>query len=61
MRDKDGFLIQCKHCEWKIIDNQENQDYVCGIFGKQMIGYHVCFADEYCNRYEPDIREDDHE
>lgn len=57
MRDKDGFLIRCKNCEWKIVNNREDQDYVCQKFGSSMISYHVCAGDEHCRYYEPDLKE----
>lgn len=59
MKDKNGFLIRCKHCEWKIINDKEEQDFVCQKFGSSVIDYHICFADEHCRYYEPDVRGDD--
>jgi len=53
MKDKDGFVIRCKHSDWKIIDDAENQDYVCTHFDTNIISYHACYADEYCRFYEP--------
>lgn len=53
MKDKDGFLIRCEHCEWKIINDKEEQDFVCQKFGSSVIDYHICFADENCRYYEP--------
>ena len=52
MRDKNGFLIQCKHSTWEIIDDRDNHDFVCKreFFG----GKHYCIADEHCKYYEPE-------
>ena len=58
MRDKDGFEIRCKHTDWKIIDKQENKDYVCTKYGSRMNGYHICYCDEHCQSYEP-IKEEE--
>lgn len=52
-RDKDGFLIRCKYCEWKIINDRDDQDFVCGKFGDRIIDYHICYANELCRYYEP--------
>lgn len=53
MKDKDGFTIRCKHSEWRIINDQEDQDFVCDRFGTDALGYHMCFGDEFCRYYEP--------
>ena len=53
MRDEEGFLIPCKHTDWKIVDDQENHDYVCMYFGNGTTGYHMCYGDENCRYYEP--------
>lgn len=58
MKDKDGFYIRCKHSDWQIIDDRDNKDFVCGKFGCRITGYHLCFADEHCLHYVPDIKED---
>lgn len=55
MKDKDGFTIKCKNSDWKIIDEQDNHDYVCLRFGCAVMKYHVCYADEYCRYYEPEV------
>ena len=59
MKDKDGFLIKCKNCEWMIINDWEDHDFVCRQFGDRMIGYHMCYGDEHCRYYEPDKKESD--
>ena len=46
MKDKDGFIIKCKHTTWQY-ENDE-PEFVCGIFGRG--GY--CYGDENCPRYE---------
>ena len=51
MRDKDGVVIRCKHSDWRMIDDSENQDYVCVRF--KTTGYHECYGDELCRFYEP--------
>ena len=61
MKDKDGFTILCKNCEWRIINNREDHDYVCTRFGDKMIGYHLCFGDDNCRYYEPDVKKGDWE
>lgn len=53
MRDNDGFLIRCEHSDWKIIDNRDNKDFVCCVFGDKTSGRHLCYADEHCKFYEP--------
>lgn len=54
MRDKDGFLIKCKYSEWRIFDERDNFDDICGIWG----GKTHCYADDKCIYYEPDIKAD---
>ena len=56
MRDKDGFLIRCKHSEWRIIDNRDNKDYVCLKFPTYNYSSHQCYADENCRYYVPDVK-----
>lgn len=56
MRDKDGFVIPCKHCDWMIYDEQDNKDYICLQFGGGITGYHHCYGDENCRYYEPKIK-----
>lgn len=53
MKDKDGFTVRCKHSDWKIIDEKENQDYVCMKFPTYNYKFHCCYGDEYCRYYEP--------
>lgn len=57
MRDKDGFLIRCKHCEWMIYNDKEDKDFICQQFGDKTYGYHICYGDENCRYYEPDSKE----
>ena len=57
MKDKDGFTIQCKNSDWMIVDNFDNHDFVCLKFGCRMTGYHLCYADEHCRHYVPDVKE----
>ena len=58
MRDKDGFEIRCIHSDWKIIDNNDNHDYVCCRDSSWITGYHYCYCDEHCKYYKPDIKEE---
>ena len=55
MRDEDGFLIRCKDTEWRIIDARDNHDYVCLRYGDKLSGYHLCYGDEKCKYYRPNI------
>ena len=56
MKDKDGFAIQCKYSDWKVIDEQWNHDFVCTRFFQG--GTHYCYEDEHCKYYEPVKKED---
>lgn len=58
MKDKDGFTIKCKYCTWKIYNNREDKDYVCDIYGGGIYGAHLCYGDDYCKHYEPNIKEE---
>ena len=58
MRDKDGFEIRCIHSDWKIIDNNDNHDYVCLREKGWLTGYHLCYCDEHCKFYLPDIKDE---
>lgn len=59
MRDKDGFIIKCKHTDWQIVDARDNHDDVCTCIDIVAPGYTLrCYADEKCPCYEPKIRED---
>ena len=51
MFDSNGFAIRCAHTKWAVIDNNENQDYVCNRY--TTAGYHVCYCDRYCKDYTP--------
>lgn len=53
MKDKDGFDIRCANSDWKIINNREDKDYVCTIYGCRMTGYHLCYCDDHCKDYKP--------
>ena len=55
MKDKDGFTIKCKKSDWKIIDERDNHDFVCTHFGGGITVCHICYADEYCRLYEPEV------
>ena len=55
MKDKDGFEIRCEYAKWKIIDAQDNHDYVCTRF--ESTGYHFCFCDDHCREYKPHLKE----
>lgn len=57
MRDKNGFLIRCKNCEWMIYNDKEDKDFICQQFGDKTYGYHICYGDENCRYYEPDLKE----
>ena len=61
MRDKEGFLIPCKYTEWKIIDTQDNKDFVCTKFPTYNYSAHLCHADEMCRYYVPDVRGEENE
>lgn len=56
MRDEKGFLIRCIHSEWRIIDAQDNKDYVC--MNELLTLEHYCYADEQCRLYNPDIKKE---
>lgn len=56
MRDAEGFLIPCKYCDWKIIDERDNHDFVCEKFARYNTGYHICYGDENCKYYEPCLK-----
>lgn len=56
MRDNNGFLIHCKHCEWMIINDREDHDFVCRKL-ENWTGYHLCYGDENCRYYDPDVKE----
>ena len=58
MKDKDGFTIQCIHSDWQIYDSRDNKDFICGIFGNRLDGYHHCFGDEHCKYYKVKGEED---
>lgn len=51
MKDKDGFVIRCIHSQWREINDRGDDECVCLKY--QRVGYHVCYADEYCRDYEP--------
>lgn len=53
MKDKDGFTIKCKHCDWMIFDNFDNKDYMC-------LQYHNlhCYGDDKCKYYIPERRDE---
>ncbi len=51
MKDKDGFQIRCIHSEWKIIDQNDNKDFVCTKYNT--CGYHECYGNDYCRDYKP--------
>lgn len=57
MRDKDGFIIKCKHSDWQIIDDDWNHEDVCLMYGNGLYRY-ICYADEHCEHYVPDVKED---
>ena len=56
MKDKDGFDIRCKFSDWEIIDDRDNHDYVCKKYFS--VGQHLCYCDEHCRDYIPDIKEE---
>lgn len=51
MLDDNGFAIRCEHARWAVIDNNDNQDYVCDRY--TTTGAHVCYCDKYCKDYKP--------
>lgn len=53
MKDKDGFTIQCINSDWQIVDNRDNKDFVCLMFGDKISGRHLCYGDEHCKYYCP--------
>lgn len=53
MKDKDGFIIKCKHTGWQY-ENDE-PEFVCKVKGRG--GY--CYGDENCPRYEAEGSEED--
>ena len=59
MRDKDGFLIRCKYCDWMIINDRDDKDFVCQKFPTYNYSAHQCYGDENCKYYEPDIKRGD--
>ena len=59
MRDKNGFLIRCKHCDWMIINDRDDKDFVCQKFPTYNYSSHQCYGDENCKYYEPDIKRGD--
>jgi len=54
MRDKDGFLIKCKHSNWEIYNERDDEDDIC----HTIYGIRHCYADEKCKYYEPEIKDD---
>ena len=53
MKNKDGYEIRCEHAEWRIIDNNDNKDYVCTFFGTSVTGWHFCYCNDNCREYKP--------
>ena len=47
----------CKYCNWQIIDREDNEDYVCLMYGNKWTGYRLCYGDEKCRYYEPDTED----
>ncbi len=54
MRDAEGFIIKCKHSEWRIINEVWDHDDVCTFYPNYSNLF--CYADERCAHYEPDIK-----
>ena len=52
MKDKNGFLVHCIYCDWKIINDREDKDFVCSRNG------YLCYADENCPHYKPERTDD---
>ena len=40
-----------------IINGRDDKDYVCLLYGNRWMGYKLCYGDEHCEKYEPDIKE----
>lgn len=47
------YKSHCTHAKWRIIDDQDNKDYQCSIYG------YPCYRNEYCSKYEPEEGERD--
>lgn len=56
MKDAEGFDIRCVYSDWKIVDARDNHDFVCTKYFAG--GTHLCFCDEHCKDYKPDIKKD---
>ena len=50
MKDEE---VRCIYSDWKIIDNNDNHDYVCVRDNSWLTGAHLCYCDKNCKFYQP--------